>query len=80
MGVVGDVKRKGLTAGAEPQYYLPYSRAVITNPFLTIRTSGDTAALFGALRGSVYEMDRSVAVYKVSTWRTTFRSRRHSRA
>jgi predicted permease len=67
VGVVGDIKRKGLTAGPEPQYYLPYSQAVITNPFLTIRASGDSAALFGALRASVYEMDRSVAVYQVST-------------
>ena len=24
MGVVGDIKRKGLTADADPQYFLPY--------------------------------------------------------
>jgi predicted permease len=67
VGVVGDIKREGLTAGAEPQYYLPYSQALVTNPFLTIRTSGDPAALPGALRAAIYEMDKSVALYQVST-------------
>ena len=36
VGVVGDIKGKGLTANPEPQYYVPFSQAVITNPFLTI--------------------------------------------
>jgi putative ABC transport system permease protein len=66
-GVVGDIKRKGLTANPEPQYYLPYSQAVITNPFLTIRTSGDAVGVLGALRAAVQEMDKSVAIYHVST-------------
>jgi putative ABC transport system permease protein len=66
VGVVGDIKRKGLTAGSEPQYYLPYSQAVITNPFLTIRTSGDPALIQPALRAAVHEMDKSVPIYQVS--------------
>lgn len=66
VGVVGDIKRRGLTAAAEPQYYLPYSQAVITNPFLTIRASGDPAALEGALRAAVHELDKSVPVYQVA--------------
>ena len=67
VGVVGDIKRKGLTAGTEPQYYLPYAQAVVTNPFLTIRSNGDPAVLEGALRAAVHEMDKSVPVYQVST-------------
>jgi predicted permease len=66
VGVVGDIKRKGLTADADPQYYLPYAQAVITNPFLTIRTSGDPATVENALRAAVREMDKSVPVYQVS--------------
>ena len=66
VGVVGDIKRAGLTAGAEPQYYLPYPQAVVTNPFLTIRISGDPLLLQAALRGAVHEMDKSVPVYQVS--------------
>jgi putative ABC transport system permease protein len=66
VGVVGDIKRKGLTADVGPQYFLPYAQAVITNPFLTIRTSGDPATVENALRAAVHEMDKSVPVYQVS--------------
>jgi predicted permease len=67
VGVVGDMKRKGLTASAEPQFFLPYAQAVVTNPFLTIRTDGDPAEALPALRAIVREMDKSVALYQVST-------------
>jgi putative ABC transport system permease protein len=67
VGVVGDIKRRGLTAEADPQYYLPYAQSVITNPFLTIRTTGDPATVENALRAAVHEMDKSVPVYQVST-------------
>ena len=67
VGVVGDIKRKGLTAEAEPQYYLPFAQAVITNPPLVVRTSGDAAAVQAAIRGVVREIDKSVPVYQAST-------------
>ncbi len=66
IGVVGDIKIAGLTAAVEPQYYLPYSQAIITNPFLTVRTTGDPELLEGALRVVVHEIDKSVPVYQVS--------------
>jgi predicted permease len=67
VGVVGDVRRKGLTTETDPQYFLPFAQAVIANLFLTIRTSGDPATLENALRSVVYDMDRGVPVYQVST-------------
>lgn len=67
VGVVGDVRGKGLTDGPRPQYYLPYSQAVITNPFLIVRTSGNPTAVLAALREIVHEMDKTVAIYQVST-------------
>src|SRR6202035_5503042 len=67
VGVVGDVKRKGLTADVDPEYYVPYAQAVITNPFLAIRTSGDPAGLEHAVRAAVHEMDKGVPLYEVST-------------
>jgi putative ABC transport system permease protein len=66
VGVVGDIKRQGLTFAAEPQYYLPYAQAVITNPFLTIRTNGNPAVMQGALRSVIHQIDKSVPVYQVS--------------
>jgi putative ABC transport system permease protein len=67
VGVVGDTKLKKLTAGAEPQYYLPYAQAVVTNPFLVVRTSRDPAIMQDAVRAAVHEIDQSVPVYQVST-------------
>ncbi|HKD07931.1 MAG TPA: ABC transporter permease [Bryobacteraceae bacterium] len=67
VGVVGDVRGRGVTASPEPQYFLPYAQAVVTNPFLAIRTVGDPAAVLPALRAVVREMDQSVAIYQVST-------------
>jgi predicted permease len=67
VGVVGDIKRKGLTAGEEPQYFLPYAQALITSPYLVVRTSGDPLLQQGAIRAAVHEMDKSVPVYQVAT-------------
>ncbi len=67
VGVVGDTKLKKLTAGAEPQYYLPYAQAVVTNPFLVIRSSGDPAIIQDSIRAAVHGIDQSVPVYQVST-------------
>ena len=66
IGVVGEIKRKGLTANAEPQYYLPYAQALISNPYLAIRTSGDPAGIESDLRAAVRAMDKTVPVYQVS--------------
>jgi putative ABC transport system permease protein len=67
VGVIGNIKSKGLTTGPEPQYYLPYAQAVVTNPYLVVRTIGDPAVLKGALRATLHEMDKSVPLYEVST-------------
>jgi predicted permease len=67
VGVVGDFRGRGVTASPEPQYFLPYAQAVVTNPFLVIRTVGDTAGLLPALRAVVREMDPSVPIYQAST-------------
>jgi len=67
VGVVGDVRSKNLTADGEPQYFLPYAQAVITNPFVVVRTAGDPLLLQEQIRSAVRGMDQSVPVYQVST-------------
>ncbi len=67
VGVIGDIKGKGLTAEPEPQFYLPYAQAVVTNPYLVVRTSADPATMQGAINAAIRELDRSVPVYQVST-------------
>ena len=67
VGVVGDVKRKGLTTVAEPIYYLPWSQAVITSPQVCIRTAGDPTSMAGALRAQVASLDPNLPLYRVAT-------------
>ncbi|MGB6830618.1 MAG: ADOP family duplicated permease, partial [Terracidiphilus sp.] len=67
VGVIGDIKHKGLTADADPQMYLPYAQAVITNPYLVVRTNADPAAMQGAIDAAIHSLDKNVPVYQVST-------------
>ena len=67
VGVVGDIKRKALTADFDPQYYLPYAQALITNPYLVVRTNGDPATMHAAIGAAIHELDKSVPVYQSST-------------
>jgi len=67
VGMVGDIKRKGLTADADPQYYLPYAQAVVTNPYLVVRTGQDAATMRSIITAAVHELDKGVPVYQVST-------------
>jgi predicted permease len=67
VGVVGDIKRKGLTADPEPQYYLPFAQALITNPYLVVRSHADQATLQNEIREAVRTLDKGVPVYQVST-------------
>ncbi len=71
VGVVGDVKRSGLKENFTPQYYLPWTQAVITWPTLVIRTSTDPAAIAGALRTKVAALNPEVPVYQVRTMQET---------
>lgn len=67
VGVVGDVKRAGLTADADPTYYLPLAQSLISDPYVTIRTNRDPASIENAVRGIVRQMDNSAPVYQVQT-------------
>jgi putative ABC transport system permease protein len=66
VGVVGDIKRKGLTADADPQYHLPYAQSVITNPYLVVRTIGGPALMESAITAAIHDFDKSVPVYQVA--------------
>ncbi len=67
VGVVGDVKERGITDAIAPQYYLPFTQAILNSPTLVVRTKGDPTALIGAVREQVAEMDKNVPLYDVRT-------------
>jgi predicted permease len=67
VGVIGDFRTKELTADAAPQMYLPYAQAVITNPYLVVRTNADPGAVQNAINATIHSIDKNLPVYRVST-------------
>jgi predicted permease len=73
VGVVGDVRVRGLERTSEPQVYLPYPQ--VPNGWmlwyppkdLVVRASGDASALARALRGIIHEADPEQTVSDVRT-------------
>jgi predicted permease len=65
VGVVGDIRQQGMAAEPEPHYYLPWTQALITNPYLFIRTTGNPAPLERAIKTTIAGMDTNIALYRV---------------
>jgi putative ABC transport system permease protein len=65
IGVVGNIKRQGLTTETDAGYYLPWSQATVSSPFLCIRSEGDPASLERSVHSVIAQMDRSVPMYRV---------------
>jgi predicted lysophospholipase L1 biosynthesis ABC-type transport system permease subunit len=65
VGVVGDIRQRGLAVDPMPHYYLPWTQAVITTPYLVLRTTGDPALLERAVRATVAAMDSTIPTYRV---------------
>ena len=65
VGVVGDIHQLGLTVEPVPHYYLPWTQAVITTPYLLMRTSGDPALLERAVKETVAQLDSSIPTYRM---------------
>jgi predicted permease len=66
VGVVGDVRSRSLATAALPQFYLPYAQAVVTNPYMVVRTAFDPAAIERAVLSAIHEFDRTLPVYQVA--------------
>ena len=62
VGVVGDVRHDGPQAVPGPQMYFPFRQRPQSSMYLTIRTSGDPAALTHALEGVVKNLDPDLPV------------------
>jgi ABC-type antimicrobial peptide transport system permease subunit len=73
VGVVGDVRHRGLDAEPRPEIYLPHAQfpAGTGTPLRTLRivlrTEGDPAQLTGAMRAAVAQLDPDLPVAEVQT-------------
>jgi putative ABC transport system permease protein len=67
VGVVGDVKSRGLDAETPDQVYLPYAQGPPLWMVLVVRTASDPATLAGAVTRAVHAVDPEQPVYNVRT-------------
>jgi putative ABC transport system permease protein len=85
VGVVGDVRVRGLEGSSEPQTYLPYKQAedgawVFYAPRnLAVRTSGTPSSLTPAIRRIIQSADREQPVSDVQTMEQIVESKTASR-
>jgi putative ABC transport system permease protein len=73
IGVVGDVRHRGLSADPRPEMYLPQEQfpagtgTALGSLYLTIRSAGEPTALVPSIRAAVAELDPDVTVSEVQT-------------
>lgn len=72
VGVIKDIKHRGLETEARPEMYVPYSQPPLPNwnvqsMFLAVRTESDPQNLIPFMRNAVHEIDLQQPVYSVST-------------
>ena len=74
VGVVTDVRARGLGQDLRPEFYLPMQQAPVAAwqwigrmMTLALRAPGDPATVAGAIRDAVASVDRSLPVYDVGT-------------
>jgi predicted permease len=73
VGVVGDVRHRGLSEAARPEMYLPYAQfpAGTGNPpaamYVAMRAAGDPEALSAQLRATVAALDADTPVAETQT-------------
>jgi putative ABC transport system permease protein len=80
VGVVGDVKARGLDAPVPDQVYLPYGQGTPLWMVLVVRTASDPAALASALTRTVHLVDPEQPVYNVRTMDAVLASASSSRS
>ena len=67
VGVVGDVRHTGLDQAPAAELYIPHRQGPPVAPFVVLRTRGDAAGMADALRRSLREFDRGLAVFDIRT-------------
>ena len=67
IGVVGDVKHRGLDAPAEPTVYLPHPELAYTGMSVALRTAGDPQLLAAAAQREIQAIDPEQPVADVRT-------------
>ena len=67
IGVVGDVKQKGLDKDVVPEMYVPYPQFPTFGAAFVAHTTPDPLSLLAAIKEQVWAVDKELPIYQVST-------------
>lgn len=67
VGIVGDVKPRGLDAAASEQIYFPFDQLPTTQVALLIKTSGNPQSMARQIRQHIYQLDAQQPINRVVT-------------
>ncbi len=67
VGIVGNVKYRGLTFNTDPAYYLPFRQEYGGRMYLVVRSAGDAALLAETLRHEVQSVDPGTTLAQIGT-------------
>ena len=67
VGVVGDVRHTAIADGPDAEIYVPLAQEDVSMMMLAARTTGDPAAMTGAVRAALATVDPTQPVYHVKT-------------
>ncbi|HUP43001.1 MAG TPA: FtsX-like permease family protein, partial [Thermoanaerobaculia bacterium] len=67
IGVVGDLRHRGLAAEPRPETYVPFAQRPFGGMVVVIRTAGDPAAFAPELQQAVWSIDPEQPIYQVQT-------------
>jgi putative ABC transport system permease protein len=67
VGVVGDVKERGIAEADEPQVYLPYAQLPIESMDVVLRTAVEPRSLLPSAEKAVRELDPELPLARVAT-------------
>ena len=67
VGIVGDFKQRALEREVEPELFLPFLQVPMENLAIVVRTTAEPAAVAGAARAAVREIDPTLPLYGLQT-------------
>ncbi len=70
VGVVGDMRHRGLDLEPKPEYYLPHAQNPYRGMILTIRSKQDPRLLAESVRREIRQMDPEIPAANVRTLET----------
>jgi putative ABC transport system permease protein len=67
IGVVGNIRHRGLDIAAQPEYYLPHAQGPDRDMILAVRSAQDAQTLTGAIRDQLRGVDPDIPLSNVRT-------------